>query len=391
MKTGLDTLLGAINKQYGPGTILRAGEAKTLTVSRVPTYIPALDLALGGGLPRGRITVAKGEYSAGKSALAFKAAASFQRHCRYCATPIALPSIGGKWEHIGCECKRDAPMRVVWADAEHSYDSDWAARWGVRQEDIYVIQTEYSEQCIDVADRCIRSQECDFLVVDSVAALTPSVEIQESSEKWQMGVAARLMNKALRKWTSGLNSGGLLAQTQCTIYLINQMRMNISGYGSPVTSPGGKGIDFFESVELRLKRTKWIEDPLTKRPVAMETEFVTVKNKTAPAQRTGAYTLYFLDQPRRGYQVGDTDTDFQILRLAVFWGLVKKAGSWFHLDGEKFHGEERMAAALRGNPAKLAKLEAEVLIRESAWLKEGKADGAGEEEAKSEGASAEEA
>lgn len=375
----LETVLNSINKHYGSGTILRASQSSILEVTRIPFGIFSLDSALGGvgGLPRGRITVIKGEFSTGKTALCLKAAAQFQHHCRLCGTPIALPLIGGKWEPIGCKCDKNIPMRVVLLDAERSLDVGWAAKWGINTDDLYVIQTEYAEQGIDVADRCIRSQECDLLLVDSIAALTPGIEVEQSAEQWQMGVAARLMNKACRKWTSGMNSGGLLAKTQCTLLLVNQFRINLGGYGSSTTSPGGKGIDFFQSVEIRLKRANWIEEASTKRKVAVEAEFLVKKNKTAPPMRSGMYTLYFVNQERRGYAIGDTDTDMQILRAAVFWGLVKKGGAWFTLPGKKqkpIQGEKKAAAALRKDPKLLRELQSLVEEQEISWTTHGDKD-----------------
>lgn len=369
----LDKIIGEINKQYGPGTILQASKAHTLKVDRIPLGVLAVDLAMGGGLARGRMTMFKGEYSAGKSALAMKACVQAQHRCRFCNTPIGIYELGAGWRDVKCKCGKQAPMQVVWLDAEHSFDEGWARRWGIDTDNCYVIQTAYAEQGIDVADRCIRSKECDLLVVDSVAALTPSVEVEESAEKWQMGVAARLMNKAMRKWTSGMNSGGLLSEVKCSIILINQMRIQLGGYHPVPTSPGGKGLEFFESVECRLKRSEWIEEPGSKRPIGLETEFVITKNKTAPPMRNGRYLLYFVDQPDKGYKVGDTDNDVQVMRQALFWGLVKKGGAWFTIPGVdgKFQGEPAAAAALRKNPVLLAELEASVRARELRWIETG--------------------
>lgn len=375
MGNELDAILAQINKDYGEGTIMQASKAKTLLVDRVPTGTLSLDLALGGGIPRGRMTMFKGEYSAGKTANAMKAAVQFQHHCRYCGTAMGQYAVGSGWQDKSCACGKLEPMRVVWLDAEHSFDSDWARRWGIDTELLYVIQTEYMEQGIDVSDKCIRSGGCDLLVVDSVAAMTPSVEVEESAEKWQMGVAARLMNKAMRKWTSGMNSGGLMSQTKTTVILINQMRIQLGGYHPVPTSPGGKGLDFFQSVEVRLKKSEWKEEEGTKRPIGLETEFVVVKNKTAPPMRTGRYMMYFVDRPEEGYKVGDTDNDIQIVRAAAFWDLIKKGGAWFTWEDKKYQGEPAIAAALRKDPVTLLRLEQLVRDRELAWIRTGSGTG----------------
>jgi len=373
-KSPLHKTMMSINKKYGHGTILPAGEATGLVIDRLPTGIFDLDMKLGGGIPRGRITMFKGEFSTCKSAVCMRAAAAAQRYCRYCGTPFEFISFYGEVTEQDCECGRNEPMRVVWLDAEHSFDPPYAAKWGISIDDLYVIETEYAEQAIDVADAVIRSGECDLMVVDSVAALTPSIEVAESSEKWQMGVMARLMNKALRKWTSGMNSFGLLSETNVTIILVNQMRVSIGGYRPTMTSPGGKGLDFYESVEVRFKKDDLLLDPVTKRPIGLQVDFVVKKNKTAPpAPPGGSFALYFVPKPGQ-YQVGSTDLDMQVLKAAIFWKLIVKKGSWYQLPGgEKFQGLRPTAECLKENPELLSSLMEEIEARELAWVNTGDA------------------
>ena len=375
----LDAVLSEINKRYGKGTILSASEAKTLSVNRLPSGIFDFDMKLGGGFPRGRITTVKGEFSTGKSAVCMKTAAQAQRHCRYCGKAFQYVDLLGEVHEFECKCGKKDPMRVVWLDAEHSFDTGWAARWGVNIDDIYVIQSEYAEQAIDVADACIRSKECDLLIVDSVAALTPSIEIRESAENQQMGVMARLLNKAMRKWTSATNSYGMLGETACTILLINQMRVNLGGYRPGVTSPGGKGIDFFQSVEVRFKKTGDILDAGTDRPVGIQIEYVIKKNKTAPLMPGGQFNLYFVGD-KNGYQVGDTDNDAQVLRLAGYWHLIEKTGAWYTFpDGTRAQGDAKAALAIKQNPELLRNLEDRIRERELSWATEVQDLGGGRE------------
>jgi recombination protein RecA len=366
----LDDIIQSINKQYGKGTLLKANEAKSLVLSRLPTGIFDLDVKLGGGLPRGRITVFKGEFSTGKSAVAMKAAGQAQKHCRVCGKQFEYVDMLGEVHEVDCLCGAKEPMRVVWLDAEHSFDPEWAKKWGVDVENTYIIQTEYAEQAIDVADACIRSQQCDFLVTDSIAALTPSVEIEESSEKWQMGVMARLMNKALRKWTSAINSYGMDSDQACTILLINQLRMSLGGYRPTQTSPGGKGIDFFQSAEVRFKKNEYITTKGSDRPIGIDVEFVVKKNKTWPVLPGGAFKLYFVGT-KGAYRIGDTNNDEQVLRSAAYWKLVDKGGSWYTFpDGQKAQGDVNAALILRENPSLLRDLEELVLERELSWAKD---------------------
>jgi recombination protein RecA len=370
----LDSLIAGINKRYGTGTILRADDAIGLVIDRVPLGVFELDLRLGGGIPRGRITMLKGDYSTGKSALCLKAAAAFQRCDRFTGKPYVNITTDG--EVIDLDFGREGkpePMRVVWLDSEHSWDNSWSKLWGIDTGSLYLIQTEYMEQAIDIADACVRSGECDLLVVDSIAALTPSVEIEESAEKLQMGVSARLMNKALRKWTSGLNSGGLLAETKCTILLVNQFRLAIGGGFSYKTSPGGKGLDYSQSIEVQFKHAGWVTEKKSDRSVGSEIEFTITKNKTAPAAGKGKFKMFFVTSEELCHYVGETDVEAQVLRSAVYWGLISKGGAgWFTLGDNKVQGELSASMYLRDNPEYFKHLQETILKNELAWMKTGK-------------------
>lgn len=371
--TGLDAVMKEINKVYGPGTLLAASDATSLVLDRISTGVFDLDMRIGGGWPRGRISVIKGEFSTCKTGLCLKGVASAQSCCRFCGTPMYTVDLYGESTEHGCVCGKNKPMRVVWLDAERSFSEDWAKKNGVDTSNILVIQTEYAEQGIDVADRVIRSKECDFLVTDSVAAMTPGIEVEESSEKQQMGVHARLMGKMCRKWTSGLNSYGLLGETKCTILLINQLRLNIGGYGAKMVSPGGKAIDFFSSLELRLKRPDYLM--VRGRPVAANIEYVVKKNKTAPpAGEGGMFSIFIV--PIAGFPIGAVDNHVQVLRLASYWGLIEKKGSWIQFpdDGPKVQGDAKAAAELRKRPQLLAELTNSVKEYELAWMNEGVPD-----------------
>jgi len=364
--SGLDDVVQAVNSLYGAGTLLRATEAKNLVVSRLPTGIFDLDMKIGGGIPRSRITMLKGDFSSGKSAVGLRTTAQAQQHCRLCGERFELIDFAGEVHELNCSCGKREPMRVVWLDAEHSFDRLWAAKWGVNNERLYLLQAQYAEQAIDVADKVIRSRACDLLVVDSVAALAPSIEVEETAENWQVGVFARLMNKALRKWTSGLNSYGLLDETRCTILLINQMRLSLGGYRPTMTSPGGMGLDFFQSLEVRFKRGDEIIDKGTGRPLGINVEFVVKKNKTAPVVSNGLFQLFFVGQ-KGGYQIGDTDNDGQVLRAAAYWNIVQKNGTWYVFpDGEKYQKSVAIAK-LREDLDFYSKLEHEVRMRELNW------------------------
>jgi recombination protein RecA len=272
---------------------------------------------------------------------------------------------------LDCKCGKKEPMRVVILDQEHSFDPTWVKRFNVRTEDLLVIETEFAEQAIDVVDNCIRSQQCDLLIVDSIAALTPMIEIQESSEKWQMGVMARLLGKAFRKWTSGMNSYGLNADTKCTILMVNQLRLAIGGYKPTVTSPGGKAADFYQSLEIRLKKIQNMINKGSGRPIGVEVEFNIKKNKTFPITGDGQFCLYFVAEQGK-HSVGDTDTDVQVSRLGAYWGIIKKEGSWFYFpDGSKAYGAKKAGAMLKENPKLMTHVMDLIKEKELAWQETG--------------------
>lgn len=379
--TGLEGLIKAVDSKYGQGTLMRASNATGLVVDRLPSGIFELDLRNGGGWPRGRISMLKGDFSTCKTAICMKTVAQAQRRCRHCNTPIEIVSLLGEVNECGCTCGENEPMRPVWLDAEHSFDPSWAQKWGIQIDNLLVIETEYMEQAIDVANECIWSKEADLLIVDSVAAFTPGVEVQESSESWQVGVAARLMNKALRKWTSGLNSYGMIAKTKCTILLINQYRVGIGGYRATITSPGGKGLDFFESIEDRFSKKEFIEEAGSKRPVGIRIEFVVKKNKTAPpGMPGGGFTLYFVPQ-KGSYAIGDSDLDVQVLNSAVFWKLIERGGAWYTFpNGERVQGKSQAARLIWDNPELLDALIKDIEDRELSWRTTGSAECMVEEE-----------
>lgn len=371
MPLTIDQIIAAANKQFGPGTILRASEATSLVVDRFGSGVFDLDIRLGGGIPRGRIITYKGGFSSGKSTVAMLNVAQAQSSCRYCGALFERVNLLGEYEEFPCICGKREPMLCFWLDAEHSFDPSWAQRWGIDTDKLYLLQTEYAEQAIDLTAQCIHSRQCDLVVIDSVAALTPGVEVEQSSQDMQMGVFARLMNKALRRWTAGMNSMGLLSETKCSIILINQERVGIGGFKPTITAPGGKGIDFFESIEVRFKKHADIEDKAAARPIGIEVEFSIRKNKTYPMASPGMFSLYFVDDPGN-YRVGQTDIDAQVLRLAIYWGLVKKGGAWLTFpDGSRYQGVAKGAQALRDNPDLLEAMKIKVREKELSWTKEG--------------------
>ena len=304
--------IGAIEKQFGPGSIMRMGEdAEIPPAAVIPSGSVGLDLALGvGGYPRGRVVEIFGPESSGKTTLALHAIAEAQRQ-------------GGV---------------AAFIDAEHALDVGYARRLGVNLGDLLVSQPDTGEQALEITEQLVRSGACDVVVIDSVAALVPRAEIEGEMGDAHMGVQARLMSQALRKL------GGAVSRNQATVVFINQIRMKIGVvFGNPETTTGGNALKFYASLRLDIRRIGQLKEG--EAVVGSRTRVKVVKNKVAPPFREVEFDI------RYGTGI---DRCAEALDLGAERGLVEKQGSWFALEGERIgQGRERAAAFLRENPAAL--------------------------------------
>jgi recombination protein RecA len=309
--------MGAIEKQFGKGSIMRLGEdGEAPPVAVIPSGSIGLDLALGvGGYPRGRVIEIFGPESSGKTTLALHAIAQAQR-------------AGGV---------------AAFIDAEHALDVGYARRLGVSLPDLLVSQPDTGEQALEIAEQLVRSGAVDLIVVDSVAALVPRAEIEGEMGDAHMGVQARLMSQALRKLT------GVVSRNQATVVFINQIRMKIGVvFGNPETTTGGNALKFYSSVRLDIRRTGQLKEG--EQVVGSRTRVKVVKNKVAPPFREAEFDI------RYGAGV---DRAAEALDLGVERGLVEKSGAHFALGGERIgQGRERAGEWLRANPAALEALVA---------------------------------
>ena len=312
--------VGAIEKQFGKGSVMRLGEqGESPPVAVIPSGSIGLDLALGvGGYPRGRVVEIFGPESSGKTTLALHAIAEAQRQ-------------GGV---------------AAFIDAEHALDVGYARKLGVGLADLLVSQPDTGEQALEIAEQLVRSGACDLLVIDSVAALVPRAEIEGEMGDAHMGVQARLMSQALRKLTA------VVSRNQATVVFINQIRMKIGVvFGNPETTTGGHALKFYSSVRLDIRRIGQVKEG--ELVVGSRTRVKVVKNKLAPPFREAEFDVR--------YGVG-VDRPSEVLDLAVQRGLVEKAGTHFALEGERIgQGRERAAAWLKENPAAMDALTARLM------------------------------
>ncbi len=299
----LDMALSQIEKQFGEGAVMKMGEKTTMQIESVPTGALALDLALGvGGLPRGRITEIYGPESSGKSTLATHVVAEAQRNGGICA----------------------------YIDAEHAMDPVYARAIGVDVDELLISQPDNGEQALEIVDTLVRSGAIDVIVIDSVAALTPRVELEGEMGQSHVGLQARLMSQALRKLTSNLN------KTKTICIFINQLREKIGVmFGSPETTPGGRALKFYSSVRLDIRRIESLKSGVE--VVGNRTRVKVVKNKCAPPFRQAEFDIMYGKGISREGSLLDTGVDMDI---------VKKSGAWYTYEGEQLGQGRREKAKI---------------------------------------------
>ena len=313
----LGLAMDQITKQFGDGSIMRLGENQKVDVELLPSGSLSLDIALGGGFPKGRIIEIYGPESSGKTTLTLHAIAEMQKQ-------------GGT---------------AAFIDAEHALDPAYAKRLGVDTENLLVSQPDNGEQALEIVETLVRSNAVDLIVVDSVAALTPQAEIDGDMGDSHMGLQARLMSQALRKLT------GIINKTHATVIFINQIRMKIGVmFGNPETTTGGNALKFYASVRADIRRIGQIKDG--ENIIGNRTKVKIVKNKIAPPFRVAEFDIMYNEGISR---TGD------VLDLAVLHGVVGKAGAWFDYGDAKIgQGREQTKKYLKENPKVLDEIEKKV-------------------------------
>jgi recombination protein RecA len=321
----LAAALAQIEKQYGKGSIMKMDAEAVKDIEVVSTGSLGLDLALGvGGLPRGRVVEIYGPESSGKTTLTLQVIAEIQK-------------AGGT---------------AAFIDAENALDIGYAAKLGVKTEDLLISQPDTGEQALEIADMLVRSGAVDVIVIDSVAALTPKAEIEGEMGEPQMGLQARLMSQALRKLTANIK------RTNTLVIFINQIRMKIGVmFGNPETTTGGNALKFYASVRMDIRRIGSIKKG--EEVIGAETRVKVVKNKVAPPFRNSEFDILYGEGISR---------EGEVLELGVLHGVLEKSGAWYVYNGDRLgQGKDNARDFLKEN-APLAK-EIERKIREKAGSK----------------------
>lgn len=319
----LGLALETIEKQFGKGSIMKLGEAHAQAVETTPTGALSLDIALGGGIPKGRVIEIYGPESSGKTTLTLHAIAEVQKS-------------GGT---------------AAFIDAEHALDPAYAKRIGVDVDNLLLSQPDNGEQALEIVETLVRSNAVDLIVVDSVAALVPRAEIEGEMGDSLPGLQARLMSQALRKLT------GVINRSKGTVIFINQIRMKIGVmFGNPETTTGGNALKFYSSVRMDIRRIGQIkqgEDIIGNR-----TRVKIVKNKIAPPFRQAEFDIMYNE---------GISTSGDVLDLAAAGGIVDKAGAWYSYNDAKIgQGREATKKYLDENPKVLAEIADKVRKAEAA-------------------------
>jgi len=306
-----------IEKQFGKGSIMKLGEGHVQKVETTSTGSISLDLALGGGIPRGRIIEIYGPESSGKTTLTLHAIAEIQKS-------------GGT---------------AAFIDAEHALDPSYAKRIGVDIDNLLLSQPDNGEQALEITETLVRSNAVDIIVVDSVAALVPRAEIEGDMGDSLPGLQARLMSQALRKLT------GIINRSNATVVFINQIRMKIGVmFGNPETTTGGNALKFYASVRMDIRRIGQIKQ--AESIIGNRTRVKVVKNKIAPPFREAEFDIMYNEGISRS---GD------ILDLAVAHGIVEKSGAWFAYNEQKIgQGREAAKTYLQQNPKVMDEIDKKV-------------------------------
>ena len=303
----LGLALESIEKQFGKGSIMKLGESYKVDIETTSTGALSLDLALGGGLPRGRVVEVYGPESSGKTTLTLHAIAQVQK-------------AGGT---------------AAFIDAEHALDPQYAKRIGVDISNLLLSQPDNGEQALEIVETLVRSNAVDIIVIDSVAALVPRAEIEGDMGDSLPGLQPRLMSQALGKLT------GVISRSKSTVVFINQIRMKIGVmFGNPETTTGGNALKFYASVRMDIRRIGQIKQG--EEIIGNRTRVKVVKNKVAPPFRQAEFDIM--------YNQG-ISTSGDILDLATAENIVEKAGAWFSYNGEKIsQGREAAKKYLEENP-----------------------------------------
>jgi recombination protein RecA len=314
----IELAIAQIEKNFGKGAIMKMGEGGFAPIATIPTGSISLDVALGGGVPQGRIVEIFGPESSGKTTLSL---------------------------HILAEAQKKGGT-VAFIDAEHALDPEYAKKIGVNVDDLILSQPDSGEQALEIVETLVRSSALDVIVIDSVAALTPRAEIDGDMGDSHMGLQARLMSQALRKLTA------IVSKSNTTVIFLNQLRMKIGiVFGNPETTPGGQALKFYSSVRMDIRAAGKIQDPgnIEKELVGNKVRVKIVKNKVAPPFKIAEFDIMYNE---------GISFEGDLLDLSSKYNITRKAGAFYSYKDTKLgQGRENSKAYLREHSKLSASIE----------------------------------
>ena len=304
----LEIAVGQINSHFGNGSIMTLGESKHITpVGGISTGSLSLDMATGiNGIPKGRVTEVYGAESSGKSTLAY---------------------------HVMAECQKTGGT-AAYIDTEHALDPDYAKRCGVNTDDLLISQPDFAEQALEICEYLVRSGAIEILVLDSVAALVPKVELEGDMGDAHVGLQARLMSQALRKLTAAIN------KSHCAVLFINQIREKVGIiWGNPETTPGGRALKFYSSLRIDLRKTESIKKGTD--IIGSRVKARIVKNKVAPPFKVAEFDIMFNSCISKESYIVDIGAEL---------GIIQKSGAFYSFNDIKLgQGKENVKSFLSEN------------------------------------------
>jgi recombination protein RecA len=324
-KKALDAIMQKIEKDHGKGSIMRLGDATNMRVETIPSGALPLDLALGGGLPKGRVIEVYGPESSGKTTLVLHAIAEVQKR-------------GGV---------------AAFVDAEHALDPTYAASVGVDINNLLISQPDSGEMALEIVDNLVRSMAVDIIAIDSVAALVPRAEIEGEMGASHVGLQARLMSQALRKITANVG------RSNCIVIFLNQLRQKIGvSYGSPETTTGGTALKFYASVRLDIRRIQTLKKGTEEYGIRAKVKVA--KNKVAPPFRIAEFDIIF------GKGISTVGC---LVDLAEEMSIIVRKGAWYSYQGDNIgQGRDNTIKYLEDKPEFAQDVERQVREKLSAGV-----------------------
>jgi recombination protein RecA len=309
--TDLNKVILEINKKFGSNTIGRIGDMPAIETERVSSGSPYLDWCTGGGWPLGRTIELYGVFSSGKSLIALRTVAEFQK--------------------LG--------KNVVYLDSENAFSPDFAKHIGIDPDSLVISQVSGGEDVFDIIEKLLDT-DVSLIVVDSVASLLPAYEEENEMGKQTIGLHARLMSKGLRKIT------GKAARNRTLIIFINQIREKPTTYGNPNITTGGRALGFYSSLRVEVSRGELIQED--KKVIGQQVKFKVTKSKVSPPFRDGYFLFYHPDMEVKTPQVVFDEAD-EMVSMLLIQGKIKRRGAYYDVTGRTFQGREEMENEIRNN------------------------------------------